>query len=95
MKILGQSAIVTGGLSGLGAATVAALVEKGAHVVALDLPDADTSRVPGEVRFVDYLRQVFQWGGFPGWEQYPRHPKKLVEKLTGICGPSSQRTPEY
>ena len=40
MKLTDTSAIVTGGASGLGAATAAALVGQGAHVYALDLPSA-------------------------------------------------------
>lgn len=45
MQIAGSSALVTGGASGLGAATVAALAAKGARVVALDLPSAARSTV--------------------------------------------------
>ena len=40
MQITDTSAVVTGGASGLGAATAAALVERGARVFALDLPDS-------------------------------------------------------
>ncbi|MGG5260667.1 SDR family NAD(P)-dependent oxidoreductase [Phycicoccus avicenniae] len=40
MQIADTSAIVTGGASGLGAATAAALAAAGARVTALDLPDA-------------------------------------------------------
>src|SRR5271165_5594969 len=38
MLLDGQSAVVTGGASGLGLATGAALVERGASVVIVDLP---------------------------------------------------------
>lgn len=38
MRIQGRSALVTGGASGLGQATVAALVDAGARVVVADLP---------------------------------------------------------
>ncbi len=38
MKLQGSSAVVTGGASGLGLATVKRLVEAGAHTVILDLP---------------------------------------------------------
>ncbi len=38
MQVTDTAAIVTGGASGLGAATAAALAERGARVVALDLP---------------------------------------------------------
>jgi NAD(P)-dependent dehydrogenase (short-subunit alcohol dehydrogenase family) len=40
MQLANTTAIVTGGASGLGAATASALAAKGARVVALDLPDA-------------------------------------------------------
>jgi len=40
MKIAHTTALVTGGCSGLGAATAAALTKAGAHVVVLDLPKA-------------------------------------------------------
>ena len=40
MDLNGISAIVTGGASGLGAATAAALAERGARVFALDLAAA-------------------------------------------------------
>lgn len=42
MQIAGSSAIVTGGASGLGLATVRSLVESGARVIAIDLPSANT-----------------------------------------------------
>jgi NAD(P)-dependent dehydrogenase (short-subunit alcohol dehydrogenase family) len=43
MQIQGTTALVTGGSSGLGLATVQRLVSEGAHVVAVDLPAADTT----------------------------------------------------
>jgi len=43
MQLANTTAIVTGGASGLGAATAAALAAQGARVVALDLPDACAS----------------------------------------------------
>ena len=45
MNVSGKVALVTGGASGLGGATVTALHEAGASVVILDLPSSD-----GEVR---------------------------------------------
>ena len=40
MQITDTAAIVTGGASGLGAATARALAARGAQVFAVDLPDA-------------------------------------------------------
>lgn len=53
MLVTGTSAIVTGGASGLGAATAAALVDRGARVFAFDLAEAieTVKAVPG----VDYV----------------------------------------
>nr|WP_296778900.1 SDR family NAD(P)-dependent oxidoreductase [Rhodococcus sp. (in: high G+C Gram-positive bacteria)] len=55
MQISGSSALVTGGASGLGLATVAALAKAGAAVVAVDLASADTAglaELGGAVEFV-------------------------------------------
>jgi NAD(P)-dependent dehydrogenase (short-subunit alcohol dehydrogenase family) len=55
MEISGTSALVTGGASGLGLATVTTLLKGGAHVFALDLPSADTAELDAlgeEVTFV-------------------------------------------
>lgn len=32
--------------------------------------------------FVDYLRRVFEWGGFPGWERDANPPRDLIARLT-------------
>jgi hypothetical protein len=32
--------------------------------------------------FVNYLRKVFQWGGFPGWERSKNPPHKEIAELT-------------
>lgn len=42
MQIAGTTALVTGGASGLGLATVTALAESGARVIVVDLPTANT-----------------------------------------------------
>ncbi len=47
MKIEGTSALVTGGASGLGLATVESLAKHGAQVFALDLPTANTEMLAG------------------------------------------------
>ncbi|MGK2913391.1 MAG: SDR family NAD(P)-dependent oxidoreductase [Porticoccaceae bacterium] len=49
MEITGQIAMVTGGASGLGAATVRALAAKGARVAVLDLNEALAKTVAAEV----------------------------------------------
>ena len=64
MNVAGQVALVTGGASGLGLATVEKLVASGARVVILDLPSSDGAAVaeklgeavrfsPGDVRSED------------------------------------------
>lgn len=45
MDINGASAVVTGGASGLGAATAQKLADEGAHVVILDLPSSNGKEV--------------------------------------------------
>lgn len=47
MELHGASAVVTGGASGLGAATVRALADRGAHVVVIDRNDWVTTPPPG------------------------------------------------
>lgn len=49
MQINGVSAVVTGGASGLGLATVNRLVDQGAHVVILDLPVSNGAALAEEL----------------------------------------------
>ena len=51
MRIESSSALVTGGASGLGAATAQALRERGAHVVIADLPPAEDRVDAGRFTF--------------------------------------------
>lgn len=49
MDVNGVSAVVTGGASGLGAATARKLAERGAHVVVLDLPESQGKAYAEEI----------------------------------------------
>ena len=49
MDIKGAAAVVTGGASGLGAATARRLARRGAHVTILDLPASDGASVAAEI----------------------------------------------
>ncbi|MFF8958037.1 SDR family NAD(P)-dependent oxidoreductase [Streptomyces sp. NPDC014894] len=49
MQINGVSAVVTGGASGLGLATARRLLDRGAHVVLLDLPASPGERIAKEL----------------------------------------------
>ncbi|MEX2458487.1 MAG: 3-hydroxyacyl-CoA dehydrogenase [Actinomycetota bacterium] len=49
MRIEGKTALVTGGASGLGLATVEALLAAGGSAVILDLPSSNGERVAGEL----------------------------------------------
>ena len=51
----------------------------------VDLPDNKADVVFQDWKgdyFVAYLRRVFAWGGFPGWERHPNPPIKLIKELT-------------
>ncbi|MEH3089880.1 MAG: SDR family NAD(P)-dependent oxidoreductase [Microbacterium arborescens] len=49
MQIAGASALITGGASGLGAATARRLADAGAHVTIVDLPGSAGTQVAGEI----------------------------------------------
>lgn len=49
MDLTGASVVVTGGASGLGAATAARVAERGAHVVVLDLPSSAGDEVAEKI----------------------------------------------
>jgi len=49
------------------------------------LPDSSADMVFGDRKrgfFVEYLRRVFAWGGFPGWERHSNPPIDLIRELT-------------
>ncbi len=46
-------------------------------------PSADAPFDDGNGRtFVNYLRHVFEWGGFPGWKCGPNPPREALASLT-------------
>jgi hypothetical protein len=48
------------------------------------VPDRSADPVFGDQKgfFVEHLRRVFAWAGFPGWELHPNPPTDLIHKLT-------------
>jgi hypothetical protein len=51
----------------------------------VDLPDSTADVIFQDWKsdyFVAYLRRVFAWGGFPGWELHRNPPTKLIQQLT-------------
>nr|AGC72510.1 short-chain dehydrogenase/reductase SDR [uncultured bacterium A1Q1_fos_2059] len=90
MKLDNTSAIVTGGASGLGAATAQALAEQGASVFALDLPAAieaapaveGVTYVPTDVTNGDQVRAAVSAAAEAG-------PLRTVVNCAGI-GPSAR-----
>ena len=55
MEIAGKTFLVTGGASGLGAATARMLEEAGGHAVVADLPETDVTDEDSVQRLVDSL----------------------------------------
>ncbi len=92
MQIANTTAIVTGGASGLGAATAAALAAGGARVVALDLPAAceaapsveGVEYVPTDVTSEDDVRAAVTVAA-----NDPDRPLRTVVNCAGI-GPSAR-----
>jgi NAD(P)-dependent dehydrogenase (short-subunit alcohol dehydrogenase family) len=91
MELADTAAIVTGGASGLGAATGAALVAQGASVFALDLPDAvdaaeardGVTVVPTDVTDPDQVQAAVTTASGSG------RPLRTVVNCAGI-GPSAR-----
>ncbi len=89
MQIKNASAVVTGGGSGLGAATARALADAGAHVVILDLESSPGAEVaaeiggtfsPGDVTSDDSVRQAVAAASAAG-------PLRVVVNCAGIATP--------
>jgi hypothetical protein len=54
------------------------------YAITLPNPAADAP-LKGErhgVTLVEYLRVVFRWGGFPGWDQYEKRPEEHLKFLS-------------
>lgn len=91
MLIKDSAAIVTGGASGLGAATARALASRGARVFAVDLPDAVTSApavdgvryTAADVTDADQVRAAVEQAAGDG------APLRIVVNCAGI-GPSAR-----
>jgi len=53
------------------------------HGIRVPDSSADSAFVDGQKGFfVEYLRRVFAWGGFPGWERHPNPPMDMIRELT-------------
>jgi len=53
------------------------------YSITIPNPSADAPFEDGNGRtFVNYLRHVFQWGGFPGWRCDPNPPREAIAALT-------------
>ncbi len=92
MQIANTTAIVTGGASGLGAATAAALAAGGARVVALDLPAAcaDGPSVEGvEYAPTDVTSEEDVRAAVARASDDPSRPLRVVVNCAGI-GPSAR-----
>ncbi|OLR95556.1 SDR family NAD(P)-dependent oxidoreductase [Actinokineospora bangkokensis] len=91
MQVNGVAALVTGGASGLGGATAAALAEKGASVYALDLPRAveDAPKVEGVTYVAADVTDADQVQAAVDEAAGGRHPLRVVVNCAGI-GPSAR-----
>jgi len=70
LRLEGKTVLVTGGKSGLGAATAAALEEAGARAVVADLPECDVTdeaAVEALVGGLDALHGAVNCAGRRGW----------------------------
>jgi 3-oxoacyl-[acyl-carrier protein] reductase len=71
MRLAGRSAVVTGGASGIGRATVELFAQEGARVLSVDRPGAEHSKSPGVFAFEQDLLE----------EQAPRVIREKTEEL--------------
>ncbi len=57
-------------------------IPRGYYSVKVPCMEADTGVAKSGVTFVQYLRTVMRWGGFPGWETLARRPEQDLTFLT-------------
>lgn len=90
MEIVGASAIVTGGASGLGAATARALAERGAHVIVLDrqveLGEAVADQIGGLFVMADVADE--EQVGAAVTEAASRGPLRVLVNCAGLGRPA-------
>ncbi|MFC7342486.1 SDR family NAD(P)-dependent oxidoreductase [Saccharopolyspora griseoalba] len=91
MQISETAAIVTGGASGLGAATARALADRGAKVFAVDLPDgiAEAPEVSGITYVAADVTDAEQVQAAVGQAAGGENPLRIVVNCAGI-GPSAR-----
>jgi hypothetical protein len=56
-------------------------LERDAYAIRIPDPGADVKIRPDRLWFVPYLREVFEWGGFPGWAHRDWRPEKEISYL--------------
>ncbi len=87
MQILGKTYLVTGGRSGLGAATAAMLEEAGARVVIADLPETDVTdeeAVRALVQSCDELHGAINCAGIGGGARVIGFPLEQFRRIIDV-----------
>ena len=87
MDVAGTSALVTGGASGLGLATVRKLREQGASVAILDLPSSQGATIAKELGD----KVIFSPGDVVGAGDVARGEDDLVAEFLGYGGALRRR----
>jgi NAD(P)-dependent dehydrogenase (short-subunit alcohol dehydrogenase family) len=87
VEVSGRSFLVTGGKSGLGAATARALEEAGGHVTVADLPETDVTDEAAVVRLVaslDELHGVVNCAGIGGAAKVLEFPLETFRRVVEV-----------
>jgi NAD(P)-dependent dehydrogenase (short-subunit alcohol dehydrogenase family) len=85
MKIEGQTAIVTGGASGLGAATARHLANLGAKVVIFDLNEAPAKMIASEIGGMAFQVDVSNAASVAGAFRALQTPPRIAVNCAGIA----------